>query len=278
MYPIHIERDYVRFFTRRFQKDLKPVHAKLRGILRRQYRSDAHAVRHDNEEIFRALAKLREELGDRVPAERIRRVIERHFTAVTAWSRDTIDRVLGRVLAELNTERSVAASRAPSGRELTLIPVTSRSLSPLIRAELDQAIAANIRLIKRIDQAHFASVEKVIRDGLLRGESFQSIARGLEHAAGVDLSRARFWAQDQTGKFFASVTRIRQQEAGISRYTWRTMRDDRVRHAHRHLEGSQQDWNQPPAMVRAGKDGVQTLRHAHPGEEPRCRCWAEPLL
>ena len=46
-------------------------------------------------------------------------------------------------------------------------------------------------------------------------------------------------------------------------YVWRTARDERVRSAHAANQGRVFAWGDPPET-------------GHPGEAPRCRCWAEP--
>ncbi|MFO1089568.1 MAG: minor capsid protein [Hyphomicrobiales bacterium] len=54
-------------------------------------------------------------------------------------------------------------------------------------------------------------------------------------------------------------------ERSTDRYVWRTVRDERVRLTHRANEGHMFSWNDPPPT-------------GHPGEQPNCRCWAEPYV
>ncbi len=85
----------------------------------------------------------------------------------------------------------------------------------------------------------------------------------------MNTSKARFWANDQAGKFFGHATRLRQKRAGIPGYVWRTLEDGRVRDSHGILHGKFFNWDAPPSV--GG-------HHLHPGEDYRCRCFAEPAL
>lgn len=69
------------------------------------------------------------------------------------------------------------------------------------------------------------------------------------------------------------LSEFRKQQAarlGLSSYVWKTMRDNRVRHDHRLLEGKEFQWSNPPI------ENQRTGHRAHPGEAPNCRC--VPLL
>jgi len=73
-------------------------------------------------------------------------------------------------------------------------------------------------------------------------------------------------AQDQIGKLNAQLNQARQEEAGITRFTWITMGDDRVRPEHEALHGK----------VFAWEDGAPG--EGLPGEAVRCRCVAEAVI
>ena len=61
----------------------------------------------------------------------------------------------------------------------------------------------------------------------------------------------------------AVLIRAKSEERPTTHYIWRTRGDRRVRGSHRVNEGQVFAWNDPPPT-------------GHPGEEPGCRCWAEP--
>jgi uncharacterized protein with gpF-like domain len=78
------------------------------------------------------------------------------------------------------------------------------------------------------------------------------------------------------------LTQLRQTELGVSKYIWRTSRDERVRESHRAMEGRTAVWDDPAVYLddegdrhpRSGIGGVEL----HPGEDFQCRCFAEPVL
>lgn len=88
---------------------------------------------------------------------------------------------------------------------------------------------------------------------------------------GVSKSRAELIARDQIGSLNGELTKARQTEAGISEYTWETSRDERVREAHKRLQGKTFPWAQPPVMNKKGDRG-------NPGEDIQCRCVAIPVI
>lgn len=74
-------------------------------------------------------------------------------------------------------------------------------------------------------------------------------------------------AEDQLAKLNANLNRSRQEASGIDSYVWETRGDNRVREAHRVLNGKRFTWES------GGAPG-----EGHPGEAPRCRCTAAPVL
>ncbi|MGE3713352.1 MAG: phage minor head protein, partial [Alphaproteobacteria bacterium] len=56
----------------------------------------------------------------------------------------------------------------------------------------------------------------------------------------------------------------RQRLVGVRRYIWHTQGDERVRPSHAANAGKTFSYDKPPPT-------------GHPGDAPRCRCWAEPL-
>lgn len=77
----------------------------------------------------------------------------------------------------------------------------------------------------------------------------------------------------------ASSARVkfRALQMGMDWYIWRTARDgDRVREAHRMMEGVVCNWNDPPNPERllSGTDG----KLEHPGYAKECRCIALPVI
>jgi SPP1 gp7 family putative phage head morphogenesis protein len=123
----------------------------------------------------------------------------------------------------------------------------------------------NVALIKNIGDTAASRIERVVADGVRRGQSTKAIQAVIKDEMGICERRAKLIAVDQIGKFNGQLTRIMQQDAGISKYIWRGMMDARERASHIALEGQIFSWSNPPSM-------------GHPGEPIRCRCYAEPVF
>lgn len=139
-----------------------------------------------------------------------------------------------------------------------------RSEPWLVQAQTNW-IASNTALIKSIPTQHMQSVEQIIRNGVLQGESPRSIADKIQKQTGVTKRRAEFIASDQVQKANSELTRYRQIDLGIEEYRWTSSHDERVRKLHREYDGNIYRWDKPPA------DG-------NPGMPPRCRCYGAPVF
>ncbi len=115
-------------------------------------------------------------------------------------------------------------------------------------------------------------VERVLQDPLNEGRSVADISKLLQEQVGYSQSRAELTARDQTLKMYGQIQEQRQTNAGITRYIWTTSLDERVRPDHADLDGSVQQWDEPPIVDQ------RTGRRGHPGFDFQCRCTAVPVL
>jgi SPP1 gp7 family putative phage head morphogenesis protein len=136
---------------------------------------------------------------------------------------------------------------------------------PWLGPKVSAFTAENVALIKSVAQDHFTDLEKRMISGLRSGQRWEDLADTARERYGVSENRAKLIARDQVGKLYGELNRTRQKELGVSRYTWRTSRDNRVRDEHEAREGEVFSWDDPP------EDG-------HPGEPVQCRCNADPVL
>jgi SPP1 gp7 family putative phage head morphogenesis protein len=146
---------------------------------------------------------------------------------------------------------------------------------PKIGPQIEQFTAENVRLIRSIPRRYLADVEAKVLADVAEGRRWENIADDLEERFEVSESTAQLIARDQVGKFYGSLNEARQTDLGISGFIWQTAQDNRVREAHRHLQGKAYEWDSPPDEETgepAGADGVI------PGEPVNCRCYAEPDL
>lgn len=124
-------------------------------------------------------------------------------------------------------------------------------------------IKENVSLIKTIPSTYFEKIEKIINKTPL---DRQAIIKGIMKLGYSTERRATLIARDQTQKYIANLSEVRQTELGVDFYIWVTAGDDRVRPSHEEKNGQKIAWNNPPSDT------------GHAGEDIQCRCIAEPVL
>lgn len=171
--------------------------------------------------------------------------------------------------------RMVAQFQAALGVDIGPV-LTDLAIRPL----MEQAIAANINLIKSIPDTLKGQVFDQF-DKLLTKAPFdqQAMISALEGRFKVAGNRARTIARDQTGKIIGDLNEARQGQIGVKSYIWQTSEDERVvgtpggefpdgndvHGDHFIRNGKEFMWSQPPF------DG-------HPGQPINCRCIAIPVI
>jgi SPP1 gp7 family putative phage head morphogenesis protein len=134
---------------------------------------------------------------------------------------------------------------------------------PNTNARIKMIIEENIRLIKSLPERYYDEVSRVIRDGVAKGKGIKTIQSGLKKASDGVISNAKIIARDQVGSTLAEITRQRQTQAGLDRYVWSSVGDNRVRDTHEEWDGQIFTW----------KEG--SPNGTHPGQEIQCRCIAQ---
>jgi len=222
-----------------------------------------------------------EQLITRLPS--LMRRGERALTPARGRRTDSFDDDLRRLLTQLGRLLRVPVGQArriamrmldsvniQHANEFAASYADVLSLNPLIGKEkwfLDAfgvSLNENVRLIQSIPEQLHASVEALVTNAVLSGKRAEDLATEIVARFSVTESRAALIAQDQVGRWFGSLQKLRQQDAGIESYEWSTSSDERVRASHRAREGKTYRWDQPPS---GGN---------HPGLEIRCRCVAIP--
>lgn len=228
-------------------------------------------------EVDRAVAMAQLAFDERLLA--IWAIVTDEFRAEFGFARDAgaLD-VLARIRARVRT----FFGRAPDTRLRGLGELLDRgvrgSLERITGIDTTQLgtvnrreayVRRNVELITTVDRNVLAAVSEVLTAGV--GLAPDALADQLQQRVGVERSRARFWAIDQTLKLHADITQTRHQQAGIERYVWLTSTDERVRDEHAVLSQSEQLWAEPPITNARGDRN-------HPGQDFRCRCNAYPVL
>ena len=128
-------------------------------------------------------------------------------------------------------------------------------------------IRQNVDLIKTIPPRFHTAIHKRLVELQRRAPFDQSQVRRMFYrefkSSGYNLRRL---TRDQTNKAVGQLNLVRQKEAGVEKYRWRTAADERVRPTHHANSARIFFWDQPPPET------------GHPGEDIQCRCVASAHL
>lgn len=183
-------------------------------------------------------------------------------------SRDMIRDVSKHVTDGLNKSYMAAVGVAP----FRSTPDGVRKDAP---TSVDQVISnrlqANVYLIGSISGTVLDQARGVIEESFRAGLRVEDLGKLLSERFDVAESRAILIARDQTGKMNAQITEARNRDLGVTKYTWQTSGDGRVRDGHAELNGTVHRYDDPPVTNDEGDRN-------NPGEDYQCRCNAQPLL
>lgn len=133
---------------------------------------------------------------------------------------------------------------------------------------LEAAALRNAGLINGLTDDLVKKIQLTTTNSLISGETVGQLQKKLKREFELSDARARLIARDQTNKLNADLNRIRQQQAGVDEYTWRTSRDERVREDHRRVNGEVYKYGETTG-VNSG---------AEPGQDIQCRCIAQGVV
>ena len=176
--------------------------------------------------------------------------VSRVVLAVSALLGDWVLRV-----EKWHRRRFASVVRGPTGLDV------SPFLSGFdVEDEIAAALERNRSLIRGLSEDIKKDIGRRAYDALINQTPRRKLGKELAERIGIARGRADLIAADQTAKLSSDLDRLRQQQAGIEEYIWRTARDERVRATHHAQEGKRHRWDTPvPDVVR-------------PGYEIRCRC------
>ena len=147
-------------------------------------------------------------------------------------------------------------------------PLTRDALGDLSDDEkkfLNGKLVENTSLIKSVGDEYLNKVQDTVYRGVSQGLSTKEMRQEIQATTGVSQRRANLIARDQTGKAYGALNRFKQMDAGINNFTWSTAEDERVRPAHREIDGKIFSWAD-------GWAGV------YPGDPIQCRCTANAVF
>ncbi|UOG61441.1 phage minor head protein [Leptospira noguchii] len=278
MYPLSLELQYSKLWkdeVLRFAKQINSVVLKGVQTYSKEARADSYffepVVRLDVSDLRALLNQLKNQYGDFAPRNEFETQIKRNVQMIDAWSRDKTNAFLNKQLGSMNAPPAGTIGGDRSSFRVPGIPIPQKE-SGEIWDRVNKMIKEQSSLASNAFRDHFDRVQKIVTEGLAKGLKYQDIASQIQNATGISERRAEFWAKDQTGKFFSQQSRLRQTKAGFPGYFWRTQKDSRVRDSHFNVADKFYTWDSPPLVNRKG--GLAA--HLEPGDDYRCRCWAEP--
>jgi SPP1 gp7 family putative phage head morphogenesis protein len=170
------------------------------------------------------------------------------------------DQMAGRIFgaeAERHTERFAASVRSAIGINMAHV-ISTNDLADA----LSLAAARNAGLIRDLAEAQVNRVSRATMDALARGKTVKQFTADLTREFSFGDKRAALIARNEIGSLNAEMTKLRQEQAGITKYRWSSSQDERTRPLHASLDGTVHEWAKPgPA-----EDG------GHPGSPINCRC------
>lgn len=162
-----------------------------------------------------------------------------------------------------HTDQFVSVARRALGVDLRAV-VRAEDLEAFV----DAVALRNAGLITGITDELASRVQRLTTTAVLQGRTTRELQGQIAQALRSSDARARLIARDQTAKLNSELNERRHRQAGITRYIWRTARDERVRPLHRRLDGQEFEYGErTPA-----EEGLP------PGQPIQCRCVAQAVV
>jgi SPP1 gp7 family putative phage head morphogenesis protein len=130
----------------------------------------------------------------------------------------------------------------------------------------------NVDLVRSITDDSIGEFSEVLEEADVKAWRVETLRDKIEERFDVSKSRAELLARDQVLKLNGQLTKARHEAAGVKSYEWSTSNDERVRPDHLALDGTINEWTEPPIV------DERTGRREHPGGDFQCRCVAVPII
>jgi SPP1 gp7 family putative phage head morphogenesis protein len=204
--------------------------------------------------------------GDaRLDAGEEKRLAQLMTTIRARMSRRLTDKQMAQ-LARRYATRTSAAQRKQLGRQFkAALGVDLFTADVALKATMTKFVRGNVALIKSIPANVLDDVQRVVQGGIQGGMLRRDLAAEIDRRFTVGRTRANTIARNEISSFHGQLNAERQRGLGITRFIWRSSRDERVRDLHEDYDGQTFSYDDPPS------DGL-------PGEPINCRCYAEPVF
>jgi SPP1 gp7 family putative phage head morphogenesis protein len=126
-----------------------------------------------------------------------------------------------------------------------------------------------------IDFAHeeVAKLRREVSQLIANGRSRNEVRNLVQNRLQISYDRCKFIARQETSLLTSKFKQIQYKQAGIDKYIWRTVGDNRVRDKHDELNGKEFSFSNPP-----NASYFNTGEPCNPSEDYNCRCVALPVI
>ena len=148
----------------------------------------------------------------------------------------------------------------------------------LIGNTIQKLVEQNASYIKTLPLNIANDITKYIEKETTKGRRAEELAEEIKiKFPEKSKANANCIARTEVSKAQSALTRARAETLNIQWYIWRTSQDERVRNAHKHMEGVLINWRDPPSPEQLSKSKYNYGKY-HAGEIFNCRCYAEPIV
>jgi len=232
-----------------------------RAAVRRLLTKAARAIR---ETVIPEFDRERLRVGDQI-AIRDELSFDQFKALLAMFSRDTEGRVQELIDLEAQRHTDKFMENARRAFEVDLRGVITKED---LREHLNALGQRNVALITGLTNDLARRVQAATLETLISGETVGKLRERIKKDLKATDSRAALIAADQTNKLNADMNRIRHMQAGITKYSWLTSQDERVRPLHASLDGREYKYGEPTGA----EEGLP------PGKPIRCRCIAQAIV
>ena len=148
-------------------------------------------------------------------------------------------------------------------------------MTPAMQEAMAATIEQQVGLIRTIPQEFLSDVQGLVMRSVQTGRDIGTLTTDLHQRYDITRRRAAFIARDQNSKATATLTRVRQSEAGITKARWlhsaagKKPRPEHVAFSKGRLGGPIYD---------VAKGAYLENRWTWPGYEINCRCVSVPVV
>lgn len=175
------------------------------------------------------------------------------------------DNIRDIVAANINNIQSVVNTQfeATFEQQVGVQPLRNNAR---LRSFVQQEIERNVNLIKTLPDRHFEQIQDTVETAIQEGWTTEKLQKEIPRAGATNRFNAERIARDQAGNVSGEITQQRFQDAGLRKFEWQTVGDNRVREDHQQLNGEIFTWKEgaPRSLSPSG----------FPGKDIQCRCVA----